>query len=111
MWIVATEPHPRTSEAILVSVTTLKYWADQTVVLRRGDHPFIVHDSTICFRDARIENTSNLDQRVANGEIEVHQSCSPELLAEIGGGLRASPYTAKKVLNFLDEIEGGSKQR
>ena len=54
LWIVVTQPDPQTHLCAIVSVTTLRNSKDQPVILRRGDHPFIRHDSTIFYGDAMI---------------------------------------------------------
>ena len=96
LWIIATDPDPQSNLAVIVSVTTLRHAADQTVVLRKGDHQFIQHDSAVYFGDSRIIDVSRLK------EYPNHKPCSAALADEILSGLRASPFTPKKILNFLD---------
>ncbi len=45
LWIIISQPDPRTYHCAIVSVTTLRNSKDQTVILRVGDHPFIRHDN------------------------------------------------------------------
>ena len=61
LWIVVTEPDP------VVSVTTLRNSKDQTVILRVGDHPFILHESTIFYGDAMIVDAQRLENQIAAG--------------------------------------------
>src|ERR1035438_10358093 len=51
LWIIATEPVTDTQLCVIVNVTTLRNSRDQTVMLRKGDHPFITHDSAIFYGD------------------------------------------------------------
>ena len=96
LWIIATDPDPRSHLAVIVSLTTLRHAADQTVVLRKGEHEFIRHDSAVHFGDSRIIDVRKL------GRYSNHKPCSAALVGEILCGLRASPFTPKKILNFLD---------
>ena len=53
LWILVTDPHPESQKSVIVSVTTLRSHSDQTVILRKGDHPYILHDSVISYQDAQ----------------------------------------------------------
>ncbi len=103
LWIVATQPLPATTEVVIVSVTTLRHAADQTTILRKGDHPFVRHDSAAHFGDARIVLGSKIDLRVKSGAIKGHARCADDLIDEIEAGLRGSPFTPKKILRFMEE--------
>ena len=102
LWIIATEPV--NDRAVIVSVTTLRHNVDQTVVLQKGDHPFIEHQSGVFFGDSRIVNITLLAEQVEDGYVSNHHPCDPWLIDEIAMGLRASPLTPKKILNFLDGL-------
>ena len=47
LWIAVTEPQPDSSQIVIVSLTTLRYDRDQTVILQPGDHPFITHQTIV----------------------------------------------------------------
>lgn len=53
MWIVLTAPDAN-NDVVIVNVTSLKNHADQTTILKVGDHPYIKHDSVVLYADARI---------------------------------------------------------
>jgi hypothetical protein len=57
LWILLTEPAP---ECVIVSITTLREGKDQTVILQRGDHPFVRHQTCIFYGDARIVNVASI---------------------------------------------------
>ena len=103
LWIVVTDPHFSTTETVVVSVTTLRNSADQTLVLRRGDHPFIQHDSVVHYEDSRSYLGSQIDSLIDSGEVQRHYACTYKLIDEIEAGLRNSPFTPQKVLRFLEE--------
>ena len=103
LWILLSDPDPLTSLCVMVSVTTLRNNQDQTVVLRKGDHPFIHHDSAIFFGDARIVETTRLQAYVTAGMAISQSPCAPSVLALLRQGLLASPYTPNKILTFCKQ--------
>lgn len=53
LWIVITDPDVD-GKAVCVNITTRQPYSDTTVILKRGDHPFIRHESVAHYPDARI---------------------------------------------------------
>jgi hypothetical protein len=106
LWIFVTERNPETHFAVIVSVTTLSEGKDQTIILRRGDHVFITHDSSISYRHARIVDCRQIDAQVQAKTIEPRAACTPKLLKEIQDGLFASQFTPKKIFNFCKTVLG-----
>ena len=53
LWVLITNPDPRTQEAIMVNVTTQRPHSDTTTILNVGDHPFIQKPSVIFYADTR----------------------------------------------------------
>ena len=100
LWVIVTEPNPDDWLCVIVSVTTLRNNCDQTVTLRRGDHPFVTHDSAISYTDAMIVDVRSLDAEVAAGRASSNSACSADLLELVQNGLLASPFTPKKVAFF-----------
>lgn len=72
LWIVVSDPIEEDQTVIIVSITTLRYGAEQTGVLRKGEHPFIVKDSSVFYGDARLVDASDLDARAQTGPIRLH---------------------------------------
>jgi hypothetical protein len=100
LWIYVTERHATTHMAVIVNVTTLCEGKDQTVILRRADHPFLVHESIVSYGHARIVDCRDIDANIAAKSIVTHQPCSAKLLKEVQDGLFASEHTPRKVLTF-----------
>lgn len=103
LWIVVTQPAPESHSCAIVSVTTLRYSKDQTIILRPGDHPFIRHDSTVFYGDAMIVDARRLDAEIAAGLALKREACSRAILKLVQDGLIASPFTRPKVLRFCRE--------
>lgn len=97
LWVLATRPHPETGEAILVNVTTLRPHSDTTTILNPGDHPFVKKPSVVFYADARIVDTSLVDNGLRRGQFRPHDRFRPEVLARVQAGLAASPFTPKKI--------------
>lgn len=100
LWIVLTEPDPHTFECVIVSVTTLRYGEDQTVILQRGDNSFIRHQSVVYYADAQIVNARRLEACVVAGAAQRHEECSADILKLVQDGVLASPFTPNKVHDF-----------
>lgn len=103
LWIVITQPDATGWLCVIVSVTTLRYGKDQTVVLRPGDHPFIRHDSTVFFGDSRIVDARKLDALIEAGAAMKQEACPARTLKLVQDGLLASPFTPLKVARFCRE--------
>jgi hypothetical protein len=104
LWILAMDPVTDTQLCIIVNVTTLRNSRDQTVVLRKGEHPFVTHDSAVFYGDAQIVDVRQLHADVAARTAQTRERCSPEVIRLVRDGLTASPFTPKKVLIFFKEF-------
>jgi hypothetical protein len=100
LWIVVTEPDPL---CVIVCVSTLRYNKDRTVVLRRGEHAFIEHDTAVLYAFAKIIDSNHLEQQILDGLALPHDSCSEQILKLIQDGLLASPNTSPKIERFYRE--------
>jgi hypothetical protein len=100
LWIFVTERDPETHLAVIVSVTTLNEGKDQTTFLRKGDHPFLTHDSVVSYRHAKIADCRQIDAQVQAKTVVPHTACSAKILKEVQDGLFASEFLAKKIVMF-----------
>ena len=102
LWIAVTEPQPPSFRVVIVSVTTLRSGADQTVIIGKGEHPFIRHPSVVCFADSRIVDARDIEAQMTAGTVVRHSPCSLDLLRLIQDGLLASQLTPAKVATFFN---------
>lgn len=109
LWIVASDPIEEDQTVIIISITTLRYGAEQTVVLRKGEHPFIDRDSSVFYGDARLVDATDLDARVKAGQIKVHAPCPPKTLEAVRAGILASDLAPQRVQRFYKSILEKSK--
>jgi hypothetical protein len=60
LWIVLTDPKSEDPTVVIVSITTLRHGADQTMILGKGDHPFINRPSSVFYGDALLVDVHEL---------------------------------------------------
>ncbi len=100
LWVILTRPDPLCA---IVCLSTLRYEKDQTVVLRRGEHPFVKWDTVVAYEYAYIVDADHLRRRVADGLALPRQPFSPDILKLIQQGVLASPFTPRRVQDFCRE--------
>ena len=101
LWIIATEPDDD-HLCIIVNFTTLRNSQDQTVSIMPSEHPFVTRPTSIRYSDARIADVRKLRADASTGLALPRERCSATLLKLIQDGLRASPYTPNKVIEFYE---------
>jgi hypothetical protein len=106
LWILITDPAPDTHLGVFVSVTSLRDGQDQTVVLRRGDHPYVAKDSVVYYGDARLLDTALIEKDLSAGLVQHHAPCSTELLRLLQDGALASPHTPNAILRLCRQAFG-----
>lgn len=107
LWIVVTEPH-RSFETVIVKLTTLRFDRDRTVILQRGAHPFIKHETVVQYGDALIVDGRQIDLRIQEGTAVAHQPCSASMLELVQDGLLASEFTPRRVTAFCRQAWGST---
>lgn len=103
LWIIITEPLAVTSDVVVVNVSTLRHGADQTVTLGIGDHSFIRHQSFINFAGAQVRSANQIAELIAANKLERHDRCTAQLIKLLQQGIRASEFTPKRILRFLND--------
>ncbi|MDT8369702.1 MAG: hypothetical protein RQ745_10880 [Longimicrobiales bacterium] len=96
---------------MIVSLTTRRRGSDLTVVLRPGDHPFVVRETVVFYADARLVVTEQLENLISAGATSTHAPCSPQLLERIQAGVFSSPFTPGLVRGYCRSRIGGSDAR
>lgn len=103
LWIIATEPNNDGVFAI-ASLTSLRGAKDQTVILHKGEHPFITHDTCISYAQAEITSAEKLEVRLQCGRAKMHVNATPKVLKDILDGFSAPNYTINRVREFIREV-------
>ena len=100
LWIVLTDSDTDGNVAI-VNVTDYKNHADQTTILKVGDHPFITKDSIVLYQDARIVPRASLLNALKSGKgCSQHAQCPQALMERLKVGVFASDWTPNNVIDF-----------
>ena len=108
LWVIATEPNADGVFAI-VSLTSLREAQDQTLILRKDEHPFLRHDTCVGYRFAEITGSEKLQGFLDTGVAKLHRDIEPSILVEILSGFSASDHTKKRVRDFVREYRAQSK--
>jgi hypothetical protein len=73
-------------------------------VLKKGEHPFIKHESVIAYGYAAIKWEENIDNAILNGVATKREPVSPQLLKRVQAGLIDSDFTPNEVRHFYKSI-------
>ena len=93
---------------IVVSVSTIYRFADRTVILRPGDHPWVKHESYIAYNFARLKKLAEIEARIARLPGMTKDPCTEALLKRVQGGLLESEQTENGVKHFFREVHPSS---
>ncbi len=86
----------------IVNLTTLRKGADTTVILKSGDHPFVKHDTTVYYEDARIASCVPIIALLNAPSLgyELHDDCSDLILKKIQQGIFDSDFVSEGVQEY-----------
>jgi hypothetical protein len=105
LWIVITPPTE--GEVVIVTVTTQRKRSETLVVLRKGDHPFIVHDSVIAYAYSRIRAVDDIESAIENGTAKQREPVSEAVLKKVRAGLIDSDFTPNGVRSYYKDVMNG----
>lgn len=100
LWVIATQPNSDGQFAI-VNFTSLKGNKDQTVVLLKGEHGFITHDTCVNYWAADISSIDVLQAWLDCGQARMERDLDEALLRLIQQGFAASDLTKKRIADFV----------
>jgi hypothetical protein len=95
LWIVLTSPNE--GEVVTVCLVTAHKRSERLVVLYKGDHPFIQHESVIAYRFSQIRLVEDIQELLRSGAAKPRDPVSLELLQRIRTGLLDSDFTPNGV--------------
>ncbi len=88
-------------KVLFVNVTTRTPVKDATCVLRKGDHPFIRHESVINYVDAVEAEVCRMREAIERKLFKPHDALTPALLKKIQDGALASPAFKPKFKKYI----------
>ena len=100
LWLVLTDPDSSTGEVVAVMVRTATRYTDDTVVLQKGDHPFIRHESSVHYSSATYFKVNSIAKAIANGHCHLKENLSNTTLTRVREGLLDSPYTVQAIKDY-----------
>ncbi len=103
LYVILTEPRADSHQVLIANITSLRPGADETVILRKGEHPYLYKDSVVFYADSMVTTVENIQAGIEEGAFHQCDPCSPELLDKIQNGILASPYTPPKAKRFFEE--------
>lgn len=110
LWIVLSRANER-GEIALVNLTTHRpERADHRscLIVRRGEHPWVRHDSCVRFREAQLQPAGDIVEQKAKGQLPQHEVCTPDLLQRLQTGVAAERQVPRKVRDAIRAtLEGG----
>jgi mRNA-degrading endonuclease toxin of MazEF toxin-antitoxin module len=104
LWIVLTPPSE--GEVVIVSVTTHRKKSENLVRLKKGDHPFIAHDSVIAYSHSKVVTVESIESAMKNGVAKHRERVSDELLQRARAGLLESDFTPNAVRHLYNIFMG-----
>ena len=89
-------------QVVVVSFSSVKPGLpyDKACEVALGEHPFILKDSYIYYREPRIYPISVVQDKVNNGEWRTHERCNDILIKKVLSGFRKS----ERLPRYFDEI-------
>lgn len=102
LFVCLTDPHGPLSEVAIVSISSARSDGrhDQTCRLFPGDHQFIIRESFVDYRHARIIEAGKLNNGVQSGRFERRQPFDIGIFARICDGILKSRYTERRIADF-----------
>ncbi|MCK5226129.1 MAG: hypothetical protein KAQ89_05380 [Planctomycetes bacterium] len=105
LWIVISELTNSLEQVIIVNFTSCRDSGDidQSCLLNKGEHPFLMHKTYVNYRDAQIPQICNLKKAEAAELITRKEPISKVLLAKILEGAKASPFLKFEFRKILED--------
>lgn len=103
LWVVISDPFVDLDQIVMVNFTSHKPWKDDSCILRRGEHQFISHETSIFYREARHYSEQRLSELYAENKIIRQEPVSDEVLGRIRKGMIKSRHAPRKFKRILRE--------
>lgn len=109
LWIVLTQPSGDPARVLIASCTFRKPWSDDTILLHRGDHPFIRHETVIAYTEIRIVEARVIEFQLGLGKVTRRERMRRTVLDRVVEAVLTSTNTAAKCKQFiLDRSDGAA---
>jgi hypothetical protein len=92
LWAIVSTPTPE-DQVVMFNFTSRKPGCDETCVIRRGEHPFVKHDTAVAYRRGRLLSRTDWNKLQELGFYEAQPPLSNALLKRIQQGALDSEFT------------------
>jgi hypothetical protein len=101
LFVIILQAENNTKNTIIVNIQTVRDGKfDKTVILHKGDHPFIDKDSYVNYRLAKIVSLVDLNQKISDGTAVVKEPLDKEIFQKICEGICKSSRTPIEVVEM-----------
>lgn len=98
--VVCTDPDEN-GDVLLVPVCSVgTTYHDPTCLLQDHEHPFLRHDSYICYAKSQVTSTAALTTGIATCAMIVHAEINGQSFLRVKNGICRSRHTPKKIKNY-----------
>lgn len=100
LWVILTLPFSDPQKIVMVMLTSKRDYSDTTVVLNKGDHPFIIRPTVILYSSANLFKTDELIKDIKLNIARPREHFNELVLEKIKKGLLTSKFTPKGIKNI-----------
>ncbi|MBI5805591.1 MAG: hypothetical protein ACYDEQ_00620 [Desulfocucumaceae bacterium] len=100
LFIVLTDPEPGTGKLVAVMVQTAQDHTEKTVVLQKGEHPFVKQPTSVQYTHADYYFASKIVKAFARNICHKQASLDAAVLDKVRKGLLASTHTPNSILEY-----------
>ena len=104
LWFGLSDPEGEPPRFVAVMIQSVKNHTENSLVLQRGDHGFIRHDSSVQFKTAGFFFVHVIDEWERRDECKANVDMSSVLLQRVRTALLASPFTSNAVLRYCQQL-------
>jgi hypothetical protein len=103
LWLIISDPALDPENVVIVNLTTLDDQKESVCILKRGDHPWVRHDSCVNYRDAVVTSLEKLAKARKGKAIIVKSPLKAAVLVRIQQGVADSQRMPLDIANILIE--------
>ena len=101
--IILTEPNAAGFVAVATVTTLRKYDPQSSYILRKGDHPFIKHDSVVNFKRAVVKRAVDIISGQFSGELVPKEELDPAVFERVLKAAKSAKRIHERVKALLQD--------
>ena len=112
LWFMLSDPALDDLQVVYANLTTYRHdsrpsvFNDPSCVIYPGEHPFVVHDTCVCYWGAQVCSYANFERHVENGSFRINgDPATPVLLKKMRKCAGDSIYMELGVFQILEDQE------